>query len=516
MVSKSKRRSPGSKAAVTYLNAEGACAAALFLLDANDQVFLYPSSAHGIGRALHEVAGERFAEVHICGVGVKCPEEEALAGLRAVRDSGARVVWHCGWDYLNALRSRIEELAQCNFLEGRGTFGAVTDYLFGRKKLSERARFLQRVVEASELGEVKGSKPAPESPAWWAEMVRAAVWRELNFRDHEAFPRVVRALAGAGSLTDRDTDMLESCRRMRGRVLEGKSDAILRVREAIARFAPRRSTVLITGETGTGKEIVARLVHEESPRAGERFVAVNCATLSGSLLEDMLFGHEKGAFTDAKEGRTGCFEEADGGTLFLDEVGEVPPETQAKLLRVLQEGRLRRLGGSSDIEVDVRLIAATNRDLLGEVRVGRFRSDLYYRLNVLHIGLPPLRARPGDISILVRQILRRLCDEEDAPRPRMGKQQLQVLENHPWPGNVRELENVLERAVALGSNNIRTLLDPAPAGSALAATEEILPLRDMEVRYVQKVYERCGQNIAQTAKALGVARNTLKQKLSRS
>src|ERR671927_124718 len=229
----------------------------------------------------------------------------------------------------------------------------------------------------------------------------------------------------------------------------GESAAIQEVLVKIEQMAPVSSTVLIQGESGTGKELVAKALHDLSPRHAEAFITVNCAALPETLLESELFGHEKGAFTGAAERRLGRFELADGGTIFLDEVGEIPPSTQVKLLRVLEEREVTRLGGTQPIEVDVRVVAATNRPLREHVEEGTFRADLYYRLNVLRIYLPPLRERPEDIPILVRRFIREFSEQHDRPFHGISAEAMQLLVDYPWPGNVRELRNLIESMVVL-------------------------------------------------------------------
>src|SRR5262245_21948404 len=231
--------------------------------------------------------------------------------------------------------------------------------------------------------------------------------------------------------------------------LVGTSAQMRGLRATLGRVAPHRSTVLITGESGTGKELVARAIHELSPRAAKRFVAVNCAAIPGPLLESELFGHKRGAFTDAVRDKPGLFEDADGGTLFLDEVGELPLALQVKLLRALQEGEIRRVGDTASIKVDVRLIAATLRDLADDVRAGRFREDLYYRLNVLPVTIPPLRERTEDIPALARFFAHRHSARHQLGEVELSDVAIEALVRQPWPGNVRELENVIERAVVL-------------------------------------------------------------------
>jgi len=231
--------------------------------------------------------------------------------------------------------------------------------------------------------------------------------------------------------------------------LVGDGEAMQRLRATIDQVARTKSTVLILGESGTGKELVARAVHDSSPRRHRRFVAVNCAAIPATLLESELFGHVRGAFTDAVRDKSGLFEDADGGTLFLDEIGELPLALQSKLLRVLQEGEIRRVGESESIKIDVRLVAATLRDLSEDVAAGRFREDLYYRLNVLPVQIPPLRERAEDIPRLARFFAQRTAQRHRLGTIELSDEVIDALTRQPWPGNVRELENVIERALVL-------------------------------------------------------------------
>ncbi|MEO5769792.1 MAG: sigma-54 dependent transcriptional regulator, partial [Polyangia bacterium] len=234
----------------------------------------------------------------------------------------------------------------------------------------------------------------------------------------------------------------------------GKSAVMLDVYKLVARVAATSATVLVTGESGTGKELVARAIHTHSPRAEDPFVPVNCTALSESLLESELFGHARGAFTGAVAAKRGLFEMANGGTLFLDEIGDMGPKMQAQLLRTLQDGEVRPVGSTESIKVDVRLVCATNRDLEAEVKAGKFREDLYFRINVVTIKLPPLRDRPGDIPILVGHFLAKLGRREGRAPASMSAEALQALMAHSWTGNVRELENAIDRAVAVAKDAI--------------------------------------------------------------
>jgi len=300
----------------------------------------------------------------------------------------------------------------------------------------------------------------------------------------------------------------------------GASAAMESVMETLRQVAPTRATLLILGESGTGKELVARALHAMSPRARAPFVAVHCAALAENLLESELFGHEKGAYTGATDRRKGRFELADGGTLFLDEIGEVSPATQVKILRVLEERKFERVGGQETLEVDVRLVAATNRDLQAMVSAGTFREDLFYRLNVVELRLPPLRDRTGDIPLLVGHYLERLARENNRPVPTITPDALEALCGYHWPGNIRELRNVLERMVVLTRGDklglrevpafIRAGTGPArPAGEAAT-----LSLDQAEKRMIQDALKVHEGNRTEAAKQLGISRRTLHRKLN--
>ena len=308
----------------------------------------------------------------------------------------------------------------------------------------------------------------------------------------------------------------------------GKSEAMAALREHIRKIAATEATVLITGESGTGKELVARSLHRCSRRRAQPFVPVDCAALPESLLESELFGHEKGAFTGASLSRPGLFELAHKGTLFLDEVAELPPPLQAKLLRVLEARQLRRLGGRQLISVDVRLIAATNRDLMKAMETGAFREDLFYRLNVIPIHVPPLRERRGDIPLLTTHFLRSGVSATAVVPREFAPEAMELLEHYGWPGNVRELKNAVERARALANREaiqpedlpaeVRQLGGEAadhlpPMHSFKAAKQEIVT--EFEERSLRELMERTGWNIAQAARASGVHRKTIERKLKR-
>jgi DNA-binding NtrC family response regulator len=311
------------------------------------------------------------------------------------------------------------------------------------------------------------------------------------------------------------------------RWLVGDSRAIREVQQIIRLVASKRCTVLITGETGTGKEMAARALHEAGPRGALPLVAVNCSALPENLLEAELFGHVKGAFTGAVQHRAGRFEQAHRSTLFLDEIGELPLNLQAKLLRVLQEREFQRLGSSETIKVDVRVIAASNVDLLDRVRTGQFREDLYYRLNVVPLNMPPLRRRAGDIPLLVGHFIDKLCRIEQIPPKHIGPEMLQRLCACPWPGNVRELENAVEMALAMSGD--RAVLYPSDFPLALPvlaapplAAEPALPeggidfetaVGRFERAMLEQALDRTGGNKTLAAGLLGLKRTTFLAKI---
>ncbi len=305
----------------------------------------------------------------------------------------------------------------------------------------------------------------------------------------------------------------------------GKSDRMLKVFDLVAQVAPSRSTILIQGESGTGKELIAKAVHANSPRKDRPFVPVNTGSMPGDLLESTLFGHVKGAFTSAIASKKGLFEVADRGTIFLDEIGSMGIDTQAKILRVLQDRKFMHLGGVTEIQADVRIIAATNEDLKQLVKEGRFREDLYYRLNVITIDLPALRDRKEDIPLLVTHFLQRFCNENGKPNLMMNPEALRPLMDYGWPGNVRELENVVERAVVLsGGNSIGVDLIPdhivgrAPITSILEGREDASLfdiMEECERRIIVDMLEKCNWNQTDAAERFRVPLSTLNQKIKR-
>ncbi len=321
-----------------------------------------------------------------------------------------------------------------------------------------------------------------------------------------------------------DRNLREENRRLRAAVADryrlhnllGASPAMQAVFSLIRQAAPGDASVLITGESGTGKELVARALHSDSPRAERPFVPVNCAAVPAGLLESELFGHVKGAFTGAVASRRGLFREAEGGTLFLDEIGDMTPELQAKLLRVIEDRAVRPVGSDESVSVGLRLIAATNKDLPAKIQEGTFREDLYYRLAVIPIHLPPLRERREDLPLLAEQFLRRAAASSGKAIQGFTPEAMAALLRHPWPGNVRELENVVERAVTLTTGELvpgeALLLDasPAPApGTLLAQAARRPTIEELTAEYVALVLREVGGDKAKAAEILGISKRTL-------
>ena len=308
----------------------------------------------------------------------------------------------------------------------------------------------------------------------------------------------------------------------------GECPQLQEVLDLSRRVAPSNATVLITGESGTGKELAAKFIHSVSRRRGGAFIAVNCAALTETLLESELFGHEQGAFTGASSRKAGWFETAAGGTLFLDEIGEIPKATQAKLLRVLQEREFVRVGGNKPIPCDVRIIAATNRDLKKMMATGDFREDLFYRLSVFPIAMPALRERPGDVPLLARHFVKRTAQNMGLPEPQLDEQTLVALSTYAWPGNIRELQNVVDRAVLMCENGRlephhlpADLRGQSPAavgttsGHFTPPNGEVTPLAEQERSLIVNALHQCDWNQSEAARRLGISRDLLRTRVKK-
>lgn len=354
---------------------------------------------------------------------------------------------------------------------------------------------------------------------------------------NEDLIRIIRKALEMGRLMRENRELSQALKERYGfNNIIGKSKPMVKIYDLIDKVAGTKANILITGESGTGKELIAKAIHYTSGRSRNPFIAVNCSALADTLLESELFGHEKGAFTDAKTARKGRFELAQGGTIFLDEIGEMAPALQAKILRVLQERTFERVGGTQTVEVDVRVIAATNRDLKVEVSEGRFREDLFYRLNVVHIPVPPLRERTDDIPLLVAHFVKKYSEQQEGkPQPKVSQEALRRIYAYPWPGNVRELENALERSVILCSKDIINVDDlpedlrqitefeePAFTGDDIDVDAFILPhiglnqaLEGIEKGMIQRALKQANGVQAHAADLLGIKKNVMKYKMDK-
>ncbi len=339
-----------------------------------------------------------------------------------------------------------------------------------------------------------------------------------------SYDRVVVTVANALKFRALREENITLKRHLTGPGITGQSQAVLELREAIERVAQTDATVLITGESGVGKEVAARMIHTLSRRAEKPFVAVNCAAIPEDLIESELFGHEKGAFTGAVSSKKGKFDLADGGTIFLDEIGDMSLSAQAKVLRVLQEKCFERVGGTKTISVDVRVIAATNKNLTEEIKKGRFREDLYYRLNVIPIHIPPLRERPEDIPLLVEEFLDEFARHSGLGRKKITPEAMEALKRYPWPGNIRELRNLIERLVILSKRDTISLEDLPPEINQPPQTSfgqepwfecnDFKQARSLfEREFLKRKLAEFKGNISQTAEAIGLERTYLHRKL---
>jgi transcriptional regulator with GAF, ATPase, and Fis domain len=368
------------------------------------------------------------------------------------------------------------------------------------------------LLQAIQLGRVHDYVLKP----WHAE--------DLGLRLHAALDAFKRKRARARAEVERDI-LRDELREQHPSGIVGLEGGLASLGAMLDRVAPTDSTVMIRGESGTGKELVAREVHRRSLRADRPFVRVNCAAFSEGVLESELFGHEAGSFTGAKQARLGRFEQADGGTLFLDEIGDVPAGVQVRLLRVLQERELERVGGNRTVKIDIRVIAATHRDLEAMVRTGQFRQDLFFRLNVVPLEIPPLRARPADLSALARHFVAHFS-RQLGKALELSMAALESLTSYDWPGNVRELRNAVERAVVLADGS--PLLEPDDFSFDLSIRESLAPLRPApsggsvfeeiaraEGDRIKEALRKAGGSKARAARILGIPRTTLNDRLRR-
>jgi two-component system, NtrC family, response regulator HydG len=387
----------------------------------------------------------------------------------------------------------------------------VTDYRMPGASGLELVRYVRENIKDTVVMMISGFATVPGAVE--AMKCGAEEYLAKPFTDDELLAAIGRALDKLARRRSEQGARADDATAPLGII--GESPAMRRVFAAIARAAGSAATVLVSGDSGTGKELVARAIHYEGPRTASPFVPVNCAGIPEGLLESELFGHVKGAFTGATTSRAGFFQTAEGGTLFLDEISETSPAMQAKLLRVLQDRQVCMVGSSRPREVDVRIIAASNKDLAALVHKERFRQDLYFRLNVLPIVLPPLRDREGDVLLLANRFAQKYAEEQGREPPRFTDAALAALTRYDWPGNVRELENVVQRLVVMSDASVFDVADLPPHMRRRSPRESGLDrsLAEVEAEHIRRVFTRLDGNKSRTARSLGIDRKTLRKKL---
>jgi transcriptional regulator with PAS, ATPase and Fis domain len=498
----------------------GACHAALALM-AYPQAVLRITSPRHLADALHEHAlrADAATTVHVCGVGFAMPATEIKFALQDLAKT-CSCLWYAGSEFPEVHDLARAKLKNVSIVTGKTQ--PTVEVMRRALKLKNSAQTLLLTKLAEEA--TQEAKPADAQHRKLHELVTAANRHFYFFGRDDLNEAAIRHLAGLQPVTPALEREIQRYRESDDTtLLLGSSKAMMEIRKLIGKMGPLDEPVLIQGPTGSGKEVVARAIHLASERRGP-YVTVNCAVLGGNptMVEDRLFGHVKGAFTGADRAAKGAFDEASGGTLFLDEIGELPAEVQSQLLRVLQDQRIRPVGTMSEHRVDVRIIAATNRDLRQMVQEGRFREDLYYRLDVLRLNIPPLRERPEDI----RSIAAAECEALRAKGRdvKLSGSDLAALRAYAFSGNVRELKTILRRAAYLGVGigeqlGANTEKGPKQETHRKRAFHELeaamAPLRQVEASYVRIVYDKLGMNLSKTAQQLGIAPNTVRKHLAK-
>ncbi len=515
-------------AILTYSMIDGACAAAMVLLH-KPESDVFVSSAAAIGYRLQMLAEKHkaYAEINICGLGVHCPWEEVERGAAALKKKGAKLIWYCGRGYLNREEERYNKIADTVFLP-RGSNTACVQHSLG---LTEHAvgKLLVKIAtfDPNIADEAKNVQPDDEV-AYWLDLIKGSILEYWKFQDQESYVNTIKRLTSLAK-DEASARIVRNYRSYGTRyILHGRTRLVCQLRETIRKAAAADDNVLICGPTGVGKEHVAHLIFERCNRATERFIPVNCADFAGNagLANSTLFGHVKGAFTGAVADRKGMFQMADGGVLFLDEVGELPMEVQGKLLRVLEDGQIRPEGSDEAKCVNVRLIAATNRNLPAMIRKGCFRADLYYRLAEIPIQVPPLAQRREDIACIVKARL--AAWQEEGRMLRLSATDMRLLQNYDWPGNVRQLLAVLKRVATLGISVDAAIAEERALGVLAAegenqkdgfmptAADDIMTIERLKRAYAKQCWEIMGKNSQKTAKLLGITRNTLRDWLEKN
>ena len=506
---------------------EYACAAALALRHfqkKNEDADILGMSTRRLPEFLDEMKSPVCRKILIFGIGLAGDPERLASALKRLKAAGVRVSWFSALPLPDAIPEKTaSEIRKVLEIRENG------DGLLEAAAMDFKLPF-------DDLALLRDN-PRNAYLRSCTTLLDAAMYAYRNYQDEVSYGAAIRHIANKDpekSWTTAEHKLMEHYQRYGGRELAGKSDANLELLTQINQVAPHDEVrVLIYGESGTGKETVAQLIHNKSPRKGEPFLAFNCSSVTPNLLESRFFGHEKGSFTGANERKDGLFALANGGTLFLDEIGELPLEAQGILLRVLEGGRFTRLGGTEELETNVRLITATNRDLAAMVRDGKFREDLFFRLNVIQIRIPPLRERISDVKQIADGWWLKHCAHH------LKQDQIAALMSYDFPGNVRELINLLERATVFeepdfakiiednrsmtanlrpsGGGEVKSVVPECPAtvNEMKVANAEDVPddLESVIQLHVRHVYEKYDRNLTKTAEALQIARNTVKKHL---
>jgi len=498
-------------------HAEYVTAAAVALKALKGDADVMGVSRRRLPELMEEIAerkkGDRWSVIYLLGVALIGDPPRLAAALAKLKEKGVKVTWISALEMPEGV---AEPLAGVLEDRSRGTRDPSSTLLevVGRAFGVDVSAYMPFLGRRS-----RGGRPTMADVQAYLTLIAAAQFYYRNYQDETLYATTVRYLASGVKPCAWEPDVknaVEHYDRYGGRELIGKSREITTLQDRINRVAAHEhARVLILGESGTGKETVAQQIHTKSPRWNMPFVSFNCASVTKDLLEDRFFGHEKGAFTNAVERTDGLFLAADGGTLFLDEIGEMPIEVQALLLRVLEGGRFMRVGGKEELKCDVRLVTATNRDLPTLVKEGKFREDLYQRLNVVQMRTPSLREHKDDIPIIANAWWRKFHDNRV-----LGEEQIAALMDYDYPGNVRELINILDRATALEEDDFDLLMrEHKEMNAGLAGNIELKSGRvpdklDDAIRlHVRRVYEKYGENISRAAEALGVSRNTVRKYL---
>ncbi len=513
---------------LTSFGSDGAATAALALRK-HPQAQIIATSAGRLAETLRECSGVAPAgasraagrvQVLICGVGVNDGFAAVRDALQRLHDAGAEVIWLCGRGYMREYQPELQSLCKTVFTSRASNAECALNYLALKQDLHSQL-LLELAADFVE------GRPVPEDRQWWHDYLRASADRYFQYDDATAFVEAVRLLSSGEELgAQQRQEVLKWRAGGRKAVPLGNSAPMKQMRRMIAKLGPVEAPVLILGPSGAGKELTARLLHESSRRRGGPFVAVNCAVLSASsdLASDRLFGHVAGAYTGATKDSPGAFEAAEGGTLFLDEAGELPLLVQTQLLRALEEKEISPLGTVKTRQVNVRILAATNRPLLKMVQEGSFRLDLYHRLNVLRVRVPSLAERREDIRSIARGVLHELKAEGILLRP--SEEDWRAAESYDWPGNIRQLVNLLRRAAYMGTTLAQVIAEEfqqeggegtfAPdwleerAFFLPGTVEEARPEAEVRRRYIRHVYDLCGQSSQTAARTLGISVNTLR------